>query len=226
MVARPLALPCRLIAARHQRRPVDKFVNASRTQNGHIRNDTRDVLRRILEGSLRPICRQNCVASDRACTRVTPPNLHGKEGVDGSSPSEGSANRLQIGTFRPGSTCKRSTVYEVWSRLWSPQVQNIPGMEPFLELSRVQSNVGTGPSGSRSASFVGVLGALAGRRAQAVSHPAGTSGHSHAPAQGPRTAASPAADSRCALGGEQARRGLPGIGGAGGSRSGPPREWR
>jgi hypothetical protein len=25
----------------------------------------------------------------RACTRVTPSNLHGKEGVDGSSPSEG-----------------------------------------------------------------------------------------------------------------------------------------
>src|SRR6266511_2416617 len=34
-----------------------------------------------------PICRRNRVADDRACTRVTP---HGKEGVDGSSPSEGS----------------------------------------------------------------------------------------------------------------------------------------
>ena len=29
------------------------------------------------------------LANDRACTRVPLPNLHGKEGVDGSSPSEG-----------------------------------------------------------------------------------------------------------------------------------------
>src|SRR5919109_922230 len=34
-------------------------------------------------------CRQNRVANDRACTRVTVSNFHGKEGVDGSSPSEG-----------------------------------------------------------------------------------------------------------------------------------------
>ena len=40
-----------------------------------------------------PICRRNCVASDRACTRVTRQNLHGKEGVDGSSPSEGFAQK-------------------------------------------------------------------------------------------------------------------------------------
>jgi hypothetical protein len=32
---------------------------------------------------------KNYVASDRACTRVTLSNFHGKEGVDGSSPSEG-----------------------------------------------------------------------------------------------------------------------------------------
>jgi hypothetical protein len=30
--------------------------------------------------------------SDRACTGVTPPNFHGKEGVDGSNPSEGLRN--------------------------------------------------------------------------------------------------------------------------------------
>src|SRR5919106_1493716 len=63
--------------------------NRPRTQNGHIRNDTRDASRRISSPSNSPICRRNCVASDRACTRVTPQNLHGKEGVDGSSPSEG-----------------------------------------------------------------------------------------------------------------------------------------
>jgi hypothetical protein len=65
-------------------------VNGARTQNGHIRNDTRDALRRILSVSKLAIYRRKCVASDRACTRVPPLNFHGKEGVDGSSPSEGS----------------------------------------------------------------------------------------------------------------------------------------
>jgi hypothetical protein len=68
------------------------------TQNGHIRNDTRDVLRRISGACNGLICRRNCVASDRACTRVTLQNLHGKEAVDGSSPSEG-LKYLQIGLF-------------------------------------------------------------------------------------------------------------------------------
>jgi hypothetical protein len=59
---------------------VAKMRNQQRTQNGHIRNNTRDASRRIIETSVTPICRRNCVASDRACTRVTPGNLHGKEG--------------------------------------------------------------------------------------------------------------------------------------------------
>src|SRR6266545_6941050 len=63
--------------------------DSTRTQNGHIRNDTRDVSRRIVRRRIRLICRKNYVASDRTCTRVTPRNLHGKEGGDGSSPSEG-----------------------------------------------------------------------------------------------------------------------------------------
>jgi hypothetical protein len=50
--------------------------NTARTQNGHIRNDTRDVSRRMADVQTGPICRRNCVAD-------------GKEGVDGSSPSEG-----------------------------------------------------------------------------------------------------------------------------------------
>jgi hypothetical protein len=60
-----------------------------RTQNGHIRNDTRDVSRRIAGPLERPICRRNDAADDRACPRIPFPNFHGKEGVDGSSPSEG-----------------------------------------------------------------------------------------------------------------------------------------
>ena len=60
----------------------------TRTQNGHIRNDTRDVSRRTDGAPNTLISRRKCAASDRACTRVTPSNLHSKEGVDGSSPSE------------------------------------------------------------------------------------------------------------------------------------------
>src|SRR5215211_5908205 len=57
--------------------------------NGHIRNDTHDVSRRSSTACNSPICRRNCVADDRACTRVTPQNLHGKEAVPGSSPGGG-----------------------------------------------------------------------------------------------------------------------------------------
>jgi hypothetical protein len=49
----------------------------------------------------RPICRTKVVASDRACTRLPPQNLHGKEGVDGSSPSEGSKIPAKRGFVLP-----------------------------------------------------------------------------------------------------------------------------
>ena len=96
--------------------------NEPRTQNGHIRNDTRDASRRIPKPSLSVICRQNRVADDRACTHVTLRNLHGKEGVDGSSPSEGFANALHVGAFSFRPTCSSSNVRWVWSRLWSFQL--------------------------------------------------------------------------------------------------------
>ena len=43
----------------------------------------------------------------------------GKEGVDGSSPSEGSAKAPHVGAFSFSSTCSSSNVRWVWSRLWS-----------------------------------------------------------------------------------------------------------
>jgi hypothetical protein len=50
---------------------------------------------------------------------------HGKEGVDGSSPSEGSAKAPQSGAFLLASTCTVSSVRWVWSRLWSyPRFEN------------------------------------------------------------------------------------------------------
>jgi hypothetical protein len=61
------------------------------------------------------------IAGDRACTRVTPRNLHGKEGVDGSSPSEGSAKAAQIASF--------------FGRLELHELQYAVGMEPVMEPS-------------------------------------------------------------------------------------------
>src|SRR6476661_10865368 len=48
--------------------------------------------------------RTNDVATDRACTLLPPQNLHGKEGVDGSSPSEGFAQPGRFGGVRAGGT--------------------------------------------------------------------------------------------------------------------------
>src|SRR5262249_2831032 len=78
-------------------------VNSPRTQNGHIRNDTGDASRRIWTAFSSPSCRRKCAANDRACTRVTLQNLHGKEGVSGSSPEEGSAKAPHNGAFCLGS---------------------------------------------------------------------------------------------------------------------------
>jgi hypothetical protein len=49
---------------------------------------------------------------------------HGKEGVSGSSPEEGSAKAQQISAFDFGLTCTSSSLHRVWSRLWSFQVEN------------------------------------------------------------------------------------------------------
>jgi hypothetical protein len=49
---------------------------------------------------------------------------HGKEGVDGSSPSEGSAKVQHVAAFAFSPTCRVGSVRWVWSRLWSFRVQN------------------------------------------------------------------------------------------------------
>jgi hypothetical protein len=50
------------------------------------------------------------------------PSLDGKEGVNGSSPLEGSAKAPHVGAFAFRSTCRFSRVRWVWSRLWSFRV--------------------------------------------------------------------------------------------------------
>ena len=57
---------------------------------------------------------------------------HGKEGVDGSSPSEGSAKAPQIGVFLFGSACAKPSVL---------------GMEPFVELSVFETRATQSHSG-------------------------------------------------------------------------------
>src|SRR5205809_2567585 len=84
----------------------------------------RDASRRTLSFESPWICRRNCVADDRACTRVPLQNLHGKEGVDGSSPSEGSAKAPLTRGFLFRSVCRFPRLQWVWSPLWSLQVEN------------------------------------------------------------------------------------------------------
>src|SRR6266545_7311071 len=84
------------------RAAVVSSVNWARTQNGHIRNDTRDVSRRISMAYNSSNCRRNCVASARACTRVTPRNLHGKECDEGGPPAERCSARPRKTKGGPG----------------------------------------------------------------------------------------------------------------------------
>jgi hypothetical protein len=57
------------------------------------------------------------------CHRL-PFGSHGKEGVSGSSPEEGSAKAPHVGAFSFRSTCSDSNVRWVWSPGWSLQVEN------------------------------------------------------------------------------------------------------
>src|SRR6266542_4427754 len=63
-----------------------------------------------------PICRKNVIARARPCPPVPPLNLHGKEGVDGSSPSEGSAKVPQIGAPPYVFSRRGGPSGPVWSR--------------------------------------------------------------------------------------------------------------
>src|SRR5713226_918037 len=52
--------------------------------------------------------------------------LHGKEGVDGSSPSEGSAKAPHKGAFQYVFSRFLGSWGRVWSRLWSFRVEKAP----------------------------------------------------------------------------------------------------
>jgi hypothetical protein len=69
----------------------------------------------------------NCVRKFDSCRGVISVDaaagdyLHGKEGVDGSSPSEGSAKTPQKRRFYFYPTCTIINMRWVWSPLWNPQ---------------------------------------------------------------------------------------------------------
>ena len=66
------------------------------------------------------------------CDRL-PFGAHGKEGVDGSSPSEGSAKAPHAGAFVFTSTCRFSRVRRIWSRLWSFRADEGHGLPTLTE---------------------------------------------------------------------------------------------
>jgi hypothetical protein len=59
--------------------------------------------------------RENKAGSAIIRPAAEPFSLHGKEGVDGSSPSEGSAKAPQIAPFSVGDLCRSSSMRWVWS---------------------------------------------------------------------------------------------------------------
>ncbi len=68
-----------------------------------------------------------------------PIGAHGKEGVDGSSPSEGSAKAAEIAAFCVKGTCTSSSMRWVWSRLWSFQIQNALLVSAMAALTRTST---------------------------------------------------------------------------------------
>jgi hypothetical protein len=82
-----------------ENRAVVGLVNRARTQDGHIRNDTRVVSRHISIVQISPNCRRNCVENDRACTRVTPRSMV-RRGPTVRVRQRASAKRLHSGRFR------------------------------------------------------------------------------------------------------------------------------
>ena len=74
-----------------------KTDNIRRVRDGYISESTRGHPRALPAHDDWLICRTNMSANVRACTPLPRQNFHGKEGVGGSSPPEGSVKALQVG---------------------------------------------------------------------------------------------------------------------------------
>jgi hypothetical protein len=77
--------------------PVLRIDNSPRVRDGYISESTGVRGRAPATRADGSICGTNVLANDRACTHVALSNFHGKEGVDGSSPSEGLHKRPAMG---------------------------------------------------------------------------------------------------------------------------------
>src|SRR5437764_11437718 len=83
-----------------------------------------------------PIPQKQAESVAAGCHRL-PEKFHGKEGVDGSSPSEGSAKVPHVDAFSVGSTCARANVREVWSLGSSPKCRDVIQKSHIADFSRV-----------------------------------------------------------------------------------------
>jgi hypothetical protein len=92
---------------------------ASCERDANIRATTRVHARVTYRHLIPQVCGTFVAVNARACPRFPPQNLHGKEGVDGSSPSEGLQN-------------PRSRGFCVQNDLLF--LARAVGMEPFMEL--------------------------------------------------------------------------------------------
>jgi hypothetical protein len=106
---------------------------------GTLRERHRGHARPRLVTRLPPIpssCAAFVPGASRPCPRFPPCRSMVRRGVDGSSPSEGSAKAQHTGLFRFGSICRSSNVGQVWSPLWSLQVENARGGAVVAAASR------------------------------------------------------------------------------------------
>jgi hypothetical protein len=91
--------------------------NEPRVRDGYISAGTRGQARALKAQREGAICRNYVILSDRTCPPVPLRNLHGKEGVDGSSPSEGFRKRP---AYR-GSLLSVTTLASSWRTHFSPR---------------------------------------------------------------------------------------------------------
>ena len=91
----------------------------------------------------RPRKRRNQAKTVATGCDQLPWDLDGKEGVDGSSPSEGSAKAPQTGAFSFAGTCTISSVRWIWSHLRSLQVDDEAGA--IVELKAGSDRNALGP---------------------------------------------------------------------------------
>ena len=139
-MARPA---CRDSKAGHRSRcdrplSVRQTDNSSRVRDGYIRSSKCGHARAHETRDGTPICRSNVVRRDRACTPIPSQNLHGKEGVDGSSPSEGSQKASKWPFLLPQG---RTPIARASLNLSPRSVPNIAGvLQSWLEQRRLTSS--------------------------------------------------------------------------------------